>query len=226
MDLGAGNLAVPGSERSVESEVFGPLSGAVGGYQDISPDDAILPPRHFHRKAKLSPATQAGLHRKELIRRRKKQLEAIMGPLSIGNNNWTLDHALLTNFPSLLSISSASSSPSDSPTTDSDTGIPFRTNTYLGTAGDKGDGNNEELDIGWGRGEEERKEIKVRLSRREKMRAARVAALGLGRLGRHPDAAPFPTGGFAFAVPSTSECSTSFSHFHSIFLIGAIIFFP
>lgn len=209
MDLGAGNLAVSGSDRDVESDVFGPLSGPAGGYQNFSSDDAILPPRHFHRKAKLSPATQAGLQRKELIRRRKKQLEAIMGPLSTGNNSWTLDHALSMNFPSFLSISSASSSPSDSPTTDSDPGVPFRTNTYLDGEGGKGDGDDERLGMGWGRGEDQRKEVKVRLSKRENMRVARVVALGLGRLGRHPDAAPFPAREFTFAVSSTSECSSN-----------------
>lgn len=224
MDFGAGtgSAAAPGSNRTgdIESDVFGPLPGSTGGYQHISPDDVVpLPPRHFHRKAKLSPATLAGLQRKELVRSRKKQLEAIMGPLSVGNT-WTLDHALSANFPSLLSFSSASSSPSDSPSTDSDPGLSFPTNTHVGATSGRGSESNGDWDVGWSR--DEKREFKVRLSRREKMRIARAARLGLGRLGRHPDAAPFPTGEFTLSCPSASECFVPLSPFSSGFFIWVI----
>ncbi|KXN86735.1 hypothetical protein AN958_09726 [Leucoagaricus sp. SymC.cos] len=146
----------------VESDIFGPLPRPNETYapqqHSVQVDPAHqLRPRQFHRKPKLSPATLAGLQRKELVRSRKKHLETIMGTIPV-RDAWTLDHALSPNFPPLLaSFASANS-----------------------------------------------KGLKMRLSKRGKMRFARMARMGLGRLGRHPDAAPFPTGEFTFSHPSAT----------------------
>lgn len=227
LDLGSGAGAAADDAGTVvggvESDVFGPLPGSTWAYQypQRQPLDGSaqqLPPRQFHRKAKLSPVTLAGLQRKELIRSRKKQLEAIMGTLPVGDT-WALDHALSANFPPLLSsFSSTTSSPSNSPTTDSDHGLSLAVNSHGGATESNGN-----WEVGWGWSDGEGKEVRVRLSKRKKMRIARAARMGLGRLGRHPDAAPFPTGEFTLTCPSTSECFLQFSsvlRFRAIFVPG------
>jgi hypothetical protein len=215
----------------VESDVFGPLTpgskGAATAYQHHHHQQMgsapLLLPWQFHRKAKLSRATLAGLQRKELIRSRKKQLEIIMGTLG---NTSALDHALSANFPPLLSSFSPSSSlnssssssssvvDSNSHSTDDDHGHEREGPTFVRTGGGGGgesrSRSSEEnyWDVGWGWGggaDSDGKDVRVRLSRREKMRDGRIARMGVGRLGRHPDAAPFPTQEFTFTCPSASE---------------------
>ncbi|KAF9448919.1 hypothetical protein P691DRAFT_704036 [Macrolepiota fuliginosa MF-IS2] len=196
--------------EGVESDVFGPLPGSTGVYQhqkhqSLDEPNQQLPPHQLHIKAKLSPATLAGLQRKELIKNRKKQLKTIMKTLPVGDDS-ALDHALSANFPPILSsFSSAAASPSGSPTVDSDHGVSFSVNSRTGASRSVGGGeSNGNWEVGWGWGDDVGKEVKVRLSKRDKLRIARVVRMGLGRLGRHPDAAPFPAGDFTFSCPSNT----------------------
>jgi hypothetical protein len=202
----------------VESDAFGSLLGQAGTYQHQPhlvqmESGQRFPPRQFHRKAKLSPVTLAGLQRKELIRTRKKQLEVILGTLG---DSWALEHALSANFPPLLASTSSNSSASNSPSTDSDQGHSRAEPRFRRVDGES----DENWDVGWGWNDGESREMRVRLSKRKKWRILRSAKMGLGRLGRHPDAAPFPTGDFAFSYPSASECSFPF---HSLSSFGAVI---
>lgn len=206
LDLGVESLLEDPDSRTlingVESDVFGPLPGHNGAQSQIEPPRQY-PSLQSYRKPKLSPVAQAGLQRKELVKSRKKQLEAIMGDLP-ASDTLVLDHALSRNFPPLLSF--PNSPPSNSPATDSDNGPPRVEPTFVRTGG-KGD---ENFDVGWGWAGVDGKETRVRLSRRRRMRAARAVRVGLGRLGRHPDAVPFPTGEFTYSLASASECFCSF----------------
>jgi len=182
---------------SVQSDIFGshnetPLEVEPGGSKAL-----LLPaaPRQWHRAPKLSRATVAGLYKKEVVRNRKKRLEAIMGDLP-ASDSLVLELALSRIFPLDSKFSSPDISPLESPIM----GLEHRTGpAFLKIGGKRGE-NRGSTRNRWDEGDG-----KVRLSRRERMRAARAARTGGGRLGRHPDAAPFPTGEFTYFVASACE---------------------
>ncbi|KAF5362513.1 hypothetical protein D9756_002673 [Leucocoprinus leucothites] len=198
LDSGVESVEVSGSgmiSNGVVSDVFGPLPG------HDEPQSQLVSTRshtlRLHRKPQLSPATLAGLRRKELIRNRKKQLEVIMGDLP-ASDSFALDHALSKNFPPLLSSFTSPNSSPNSPATDTDHGHSHVGPTFVRTGGKP----DETFDVGWGWGGADGKEVRVKLSKRAKIRAAR--AVTLGRLGRHPDAAPFPTREFTYSLASAT----------------------
>lgn len=181
---------------SVQSDIFGPHTEAPLEMEPGRSGTLILPAaaRQWHRTPKLSRATVAGLYRKEVVRSRKKRLEAIMGDLP-ASDSLVLEQALSRTFPLDSTFSTPDMSPLESPIMDLDHGYSRGGPTFVRTGGKRGD-----IGSRWNEGDE-----KVRLSRREGMRAARAARTGGGRLGRHPDAAPFPTGDFTYFVASACE---------------------